>query len=213
MKINLEILSSAYLLGEKQIEDLRIKELVPKMIIRRRLTRASKIMVELQDLTNFEDGRVICGSSYGELDVTVGILESISKGESISPTDFQNSVYSTAASYLSILSKNKNEILTISSGDNTAKAVLKTGAVKALDGDELFLVCFETIDIPKIEEVNFCIDFLECGVALRVKETKKEANIKVRQSTTKGVPNSISELLHVAQVSKEIKNPVLEVLI
>lgn len=211
MKINLQIISSAYLLGEKSIETLRTKELVPKMIIRRRLTRAAKLLVELQDLVAFKNGRIICGSAYGELAVSAKILQAIKEDEPISPTDFQNSVYSTAVSYLSILSKNQNEILTVSSGENTAKAVLKAGAVKALDGDEILLLCFETMDIENIEEANHCIDFLEGAVALKVKVTFQKANIKVVKSDTKGVPNSISELLYVAQISQKLQSPILEV--
>jgi hypothetical protein len=87
----------------------------------------------------------------------------------LSPTDFQNSVYNTAVSYASILFENKNEILTISSGDETSFKVLKAGAIKALDNDEVVLICSETINIPNIQEVNSCIDFLESVVALKVK--------------------------------------------
>jgi len=213
MIVNLEILSSAFLLGKKSVENLHTKELVPKMILRRRLTRGAKILVELQNMVDFKDGRVICGSAYGELGVTAKILESIKDKQAISPTDFQNSVYNTAVSYLSILSKNQNEIATLSCGDNTARSVLKMGAVKALDEDEILLVCFETINIENIEQINSCIDFLESGVALKVRVTDKKANIKVEKSKTKGIPKSISELLYVAQTMGKIENPVLEVLV
>ena len=71
------------------------------------------------------------------------------------PLAFQNSVYNTAPSYFSLLHKNKNEILTISSGDDTSKNVLQTGALQAVTtGDEVLLVCSEAINIPNIEEVN-----------------------------------------------------------
>ncbi len=57
----------------------------------------------------------------------------------------QNSVYNTAVSYASILFENKNEILTISSGDETSLKVLKAGGIKALDNDEVVLICSETL--------------------------------------------------------------------
>jgi hypothetical protein len=213
MTINLEILESAYLLGEKSLENLRTKELVPNMMVRRRLTRASKLVMELKDLVDFEEGRVICGSAYGEAGVSANILNAIKDNVPISPTDFQNSVYNTAVSYLSIVSKNHHEILTISSGDKTALNVLRAGAIKALDGDELLLVCFETIDIANIEQINHCIDFLECGVALRVRVSDQKATMSIEKSKTRGAPNSISELLHVAQNSKKIPHPILEVVL
>ena len=199
MKINLEILDSAYLLGEKSIEGLRTKELVPKMVLRRRLTKAAKIVVELCDKVGFYDGRIISGSSYGELGVTENILNSIKNDEAISPTDFQNSVHNIAVSYLSILQENKNEIVTLSCGEDTANSILKTGPIKAMDGDEILLVGFEALDIECIDEVNKCIDFLEIGVALRVKISDEKATCKVEKSTLEGIPTSMSELLYLAQ--------------
>ena len=47
--------------------------------------------------------------------------------------------------------------------------ILKSGAIKALDGDTLLLIATEALDIENIDEVNNCIDFLESGVALKVK--------------------------------------------
>ena len=125
MKINLEILSASYLFGEKEIENLNTKELVPAMILRRRLTRASKLIIELMSNVDFKEGRIIYGTSFGELLATSNILNAILKNDILSPTDFQNSVYNTAVSYASILFKNTSEILTISSGEQTSLKVLK----------------------------------------------------------------------------------------
>ncbi|MDD3324030.1 MAG: beta-ketoacyl synthase chain length factor [Sulfurospirillaceae bacterium] len=212
MKINLEILSSAYLLGEKSIDTLRTKELVPQMMIRRRLTRASKIAVELlARVEHFQGGRVMFGSSFGELETTANILHAIKDAQPISPTDFQNSVYNTAVSYLSILNNNQNEILTLSSGDKTSLNVLKMGALKALDGDVILLMCVESLDISNIAEVNKCIDFLESGVALVVRVSDKKATMSLQKSELLGIPNSISQMLHVAQKAEELQNPIVEI--
>ncbi|ARU49869.1 beta-ketoacyl synthase chain length factor [Sulfurospirillum diekertiae] len=212
MRVNLEILSSAYLLGVKSIELAHIKELVPHMMTRRRLTKAAKICVELlSHVEHFEGGRILCGSAFGELETTANILNAIDKEEPLSPTDFQNSVYNTAVSYLSILYHNQNEILTLSSGDKTSLNVLKAGALKALDGDTLLLLCFETLDIAGIEQVNHCIDYLESGVALVVRVTEREATLKLQKSELKGVPNSISEMLHVAQNASQLESSIIEV--
>lgn len=212
MKVNLEILSSAYLLGEKSLELPRIKELVPQMIVRRRLTKAAKMCVELLSrVEHFEDGRILCGSAFGELETTANILNAIHDEQPLSPTDFQNSVYNTAVSYLSILYHNHNEILTISSGDKTALNVLKAGALKALDGDVLLLLCFETLDIPNIEQVNHCISYLESGVALVVRATEEKAMLSLQKSSLVGVPNSISEMLHIAQNAPTLERAIVEV--
>ena len=168
MKINLEILDAFYLFDKESIEELNTKELVPQMVFRRRLTKASKLVIEALHKIDAKNSRIIYGSSFGELLSTANILKAILDESMLSPTDFQNSVYNTAVSYASILFENKNEILTISSGDETSLKVLKAGAIKALDNDEVVLICSETINIPNIQEVNSCIDFLESVVALKV---------------------------------------------
>lgn len=212
MKVNLEILSSAYLLGEKNIEMPNIKDLVPQMMVRRRLTKAAKIAVELMNsVEHFEGGRILCGSAFGELETTANILNSIKDEQPLSPTDFQNSVYNTAVSYLSILYHNKNEILTLSSGDKTALNVLKAGVLKALDGDVLLLLCFETLNIPNIEQVNRCITYLESGVALVVRVSEKEATLKLQKSELVGIPNSISEMLYIAQQAPQLEHAIVEI--
>lgn len=201
MTINLEILDSAYIYAPREIEELNTKELVPKMMARRRLTRAAKIAIYLADRVSFTNGgRIIYGSSFGELSATANILHSINSKESISPTHFQNSVYNTAASYLSMLSDNINEIMTISSGDYTSLNILKAGAIKALDGDTLLLLATETLNIDNIEEVNNCIDFLECGVALKVRATKDEATISFDKKYDEiKTPESLSHMLSIAR--------------
>lgn len=212
MSINLEILSSAYLLGEPTLETLNTASIVPNMLMRRRLTRASKIAIELISKLNIQEQyRLICGSAYGELGPSASILNALKDNSSPSPTDFQNSVYSTPASYVSLLWKNQNEILTLSSGDNTSSAILKVGAIKALDEDFLALVCFEALNIPKIEEVNHCLTCLECGVGLLVKHTTQKENIQMEKSHIKGIPPSISHMLHIANQAQITPNPIVKI--
>lgn len=212
MKINLEILNVACIYDEKEISELRTKELVPKMVTRRRLTRAAKIAIYLANEVDFKIGRVVYGSGFGEIPATASILKSIKDKEHISPTDFQNSVYNTAASYLSMLYENKNEIMTISSGDNTAKNVLKMGAIKALDGDEILLIATETLNIPNIEEVNSCLQYLECGVALKVKVTQLSPNIDITNNDfTIKIPNSLRELYFIAKEFDETQTNIIEI--
>lgn len=211
MKINLEILDSAYLFGEKEIENLNTKEFVPTMVLRRRLTKAAKLVIELMNNVKFTDGRIVYGTAYGELLATADILNAILKEDILSPTDFQNSVYNTAVSYSSILFKNNNEILTISSGDETSLKVLKVGAIKALDGDELLLICTETLNIENIEEVNNCIKYLETAVALKVKVTTQPATIDLSNILYEGFPKSIEHFIYIAKNISTNKQNIIEV--
>ncbi len=211
MKINLEILSATHLLADEEVSDLRTKELVPKMVFRRRLTRAAKLVVEAVDKVDFENGRIVYGSAFGELKASASILDAILNEEMISPTDFQNSVYNTAVSYLSILKSNKNEILTISSGDKTSEKILKVGAIKALDGDEILLVATETLNIKNIEQINRCIDNLESVVALKVKVTQDEATINLTNKNSANYPESIAKMIEISENYDKNRKNIIEV--
>lgn len=212
MKINLEILDAHYLYAKKSLEELNTKELVPKMVFRRRLTRASKLVIELCSKVNFKNNRIIYGTSFGELLATSNILKAINENQAVSPTDFQNSVYNTAVGYTSILHKSNSEVLTVSSGDETSQKVLKVGAVKALDNDELLLICTETLDIPNIDEVNHCVEFLESAVVLKVKVTNKEATLSYENiDKCEGFPKSIEYMMNIAKAFKDKSSNIIEV--
>ncbi|MFW5990250.1 MAG: beta-ketoacyl synthase chain length factor [Campylobacterales bacterium] len=211
MKINIEILDSAFVYDVKMIDELNTKKLVPKMIQRRRLTRAAKIVIFLADMIGVSRERIVYGSSFGEIPATTDILKSIKNNQSISPTSFQNSVYNTAVSYLSILTSNQSEIITISSGDNTSGQILKLGAIKALDGDTIVLLGTETFDIPNVEEINSCKDFLECGVALKVKVTNSTPTLKIEGNELKNIPNSMQTMLKIAKKYDKQKRNIIEV--
>ena len=214
MNINLEILESAYLIGEQTIENLNTKELVPTMVFRRRLTQASKLIIELMNKVNFTQGRIMYGSAYGELEATSNILNAIANASGVSPTDFQNSVYNTAASYASILYDNQNEIMTISSGDKTSEKLLKIGAIKALDGDNILLIATETMNIKNIEQINHCTDYLECAVALKVKVTYHEPTFEIfKENMLSGLPQSMALLIAIAQKVDKNKPNILRVVV
>ena len=214
MKISLEILESALVYAPEEIADLNTKLLVPKMLFRRRLTRAAKIAIYLADKVSFETGRIVYGSSFGELPSTASILNNIEEGEPVSPTAFQNSVYNTAVSYLSILTSNHQEIMTLSCGDNTSLDILKAGAVKALDGDTLLLMATETFHIDRIEEVNHCIDYLECGVALKVRVATEEATIDFSSPSNKeNFPRSLLHMIHIAKACNKGQSNIIEILL
>ncbi|MEE8587743.1 MAG: beta-ketoacyl synthase chain length factor [Sulfurimonadaceae bacterium] len=198
MKMNFIVKATARVSAETKCETLDEKRIVPKMMLRRRLTRAARIMVYLADACDFRDGAVVYGSAYGEMQATADIVGAIDANEPISPTAFQNSVYNTAPSYFSLLHGNKQEILTISSGDDTSANVLQTGALQAVTtNDEVLLVCCEAINIPNIEEVNTCTDYLESGVALTLVPTQDEANVEVGKKEHKGYAPSLWAMLDV----------------
>jgi len=198
MKMNFRIKATAVVSADAKCENLDEKRIVPKMMLRRRLTRGARIMVYLADACHFCEGAVVYGSAFGEMQATADIVGAIDSNEPISPTAFQNSVYNTAPSYFSLLHKNKSEILTISSGDDTSRNVLQTGALQAVTMDEeVLLVCSEAINIANIDEVNTCTSYLESGVALTLVATSDSTDVEVVVGEHKGYAPSLWAMLDV----------------
>ncbi len=191
MKVNIKILKKAFVSNKVKLDNLNEKELVKKMILRRRLSRSSKILIKLAHECEFKNGNMIYGSAYGEVIDTVNILNSINNNEPVSPSAFQNSVYNTAASYHSILNENKNEILTLSCGDKTSYKVMQQGALATLKEDKVFVSSVEAINFAGVEELNKCNTDLEYGIGFLIQKTEKEANIKIDMNKQDGVPNSL----------------------
>ena len=191
MNINLEVINSAIIHDPIQLKSLNEKELVKKMMIRRRLSRSSRILIYLANECNFTTGNMIYGSAYGELIDTVDILESIKNNEQVSPTSFQNSVYNTAASYHSIVHTNKSEVLTLSCGDNTSYSVMQQAALSLLREEEVFICVVEAMNFEGIKDLNKCSNELEYGIAFTLKRTDKEVNTKVKSRFEVGVPASL----------------------
>ena len=198
MKMNFLVKKTATVHADTKCETLDEKRIVPKMMLRRRLTRAARMMVYLADACHFSEGAVVYGSAFGEMQATADIVGAIDAKAPISPTAFQNSVYNTAPSYFSLLHKNRNEILTVSSGDETSRNVLQTGALQAImTENEVLLVCCEALNIAKIEEVNRCTEYLESGVALTLIPTDAEANVVIEQNSHTGWAPSLWAMLDV----------------
>jgi len=191
MKVNIKILKKAFVSNKVKLDNLNEKELVKKMILRRRLSRSSKILIKLAHECEFKNGNMIYGSAYGEVIDTVNILNSINNNEPVSPSAFQNSVYNTAASYHSILNENKNEILTLSCGDKTSYKVMQQGALATLKEDKVFVSSVEAINFAGVEELNKCNTDLEYGIGFLIQKTEKKANIKIDMNKQDGVPNSL----------------------
>jgi hypothetical protein len=201
-KIALNIVSSAKIYAPIKIEDLDEKRLAPNMMMRRRLTRNSKVMLYLADKCGFDGGKIVYGSCFSEIEETAKIANSVLEDTMLSPTSFQNSVYNTAPSYFSLINKDTDEIITISSGMQTSLATIKTAALQALvSGERVFCVCIECVNIKNIEEINRCTKYLEAGVGVVLEVAKDENGAKDIESLhVKGIINSLQDLMSVANM-------------
>ena len=202
MKVALKVVSGAKVFAPKKIEDLEEKRIVPKMMLRRRLTRNAKIMLYIADKCGFEGTKIVYASAFGELQATVGITDAILNETQISPTLFQNSVYNSAPSYFSLLNGDKDEILTISSGMKSSQDALKTAALQALtSGERVLCVASECLDIENVEEVNNCTHFLEAGAGVVLELVKEQEDVKeIVSSTQEGIIESLQELFNLVDM-------------
>ena len=206
----LNIVSSAKIYAPTKIEDLEEKRLVPNMMMRRRLTRNSRVMLYLADKCGFKNGKIVYGSCFSEIEETAKIANAILEESMLSPTSFQNSVYNTAPSYFSLVNKDTDEIITISSGMKTSLDTLKTAALQALvSGEKILCICSECINIKNIQEINKCTDFLEAGVAVVLEIAKDNSNAKeIEPLHVKGVIASLQDLMSVANMHENGTNKI-----
>lgn len=210
-KIALKITSSSKIYAPKKLEVLDEKRIVPNMMIRRRLTRNAKVMLYLGDQCGFTQGKIVYGSCYSELEETARIANSVLQKELPSPISFQNSVYNTAPSYFSLIHKNTDEIITVSSGMKTSLDTLKTAAMQALvSGEKIFCVVVECINIDKIEEINKCTGYLEAGAAIVVEiaDTMDGAQ-EIKPLTFSGIIDSLETLMSVVKMHENGTDKIL----
>ncbi len=199
MKINLEILRVAKIEANddtEKISDLNEKSIVADMMLRRRLTRNSRISLYLADKLNAFSLPIIIGNSYGEVAETYDILRAIKNRQTVSPTAFQNSVHNTPASYISIVGENKGYIATISDSSDTSLAALRLAAIKSFSYDEILIIITDAINFDQLSEINKCnITKKECGVGLVIRQTTKEPTINITMDKIEGYSPSMSDIL------------------
>ena len=201
-KIALKISNAAKIYAKTKIENLEEKRLVPNMMMRRRLTRNAKVLLYLSDKCGFNNGKVVYGSCFSELEETAKIANAVLDGGLLSPTSFQNSVYNTASSYFSLINKDRDEIITISSGMKTSKETIKTAALQALiSGEKVLCVCVECINVKNIEEINRCAKYLEAGAALVLEVSEDLSGAKeIEDKKEVGMMDSLKEIMSVVDM-------------
>ncbi len=210
-KVALKISNAAKIFTETKIENLEEKRLVPNMMMRRRLTRNAKVMLYLSDKCSFKSGKIVYGSCFSELEETAKIANAVLEGGLLSPTSFQNSVYNTAPSYFSLINRDKDEIITISSGMKTSRETIKTAALQALvSGEKVLCVCVECINIKNIEEINKCAKYLEAGAAFVLETTEDFSGAKeIEDKREKGMMDSLKEIMSVVDMFEQADDKIL----
>ena len=209
--IAIKIFSAHKIYAKEKIEDLEEKRLVPKMMMRRRLTRNAKVMLYLSDKCGFEGGKIVYGTCFSELEETAKIANAVLENRLLSPTSFQNSVYNTAPSYFSILNKDRDEIITISAGMKTSLETIKTAALQALISKQRVLcVCVECINIKNVEEINNCTGYLESGAAIMLEADEDiSCAVEIENLKPSGIIDSLGDLMSVVKMYEDGKDKIL----
>ena len=204
-KVAIKITAAAKIYAPVKLDDLDEKRIVPNMMVRRRLTRNTKVMLYLGDKCDVTDGKIVYGSCYSELEETARIANSVSMQELPSPISFQNSVYNTAPSYFSLINKDKDEMITVSSGMKTSLDTLKTAALQSLVfGEKIFCVAVECINIENIDEINRCTKYLEAGAAVVLEIAENTDGAKEIESLgVPGVIDSLQDLMSVVSMYEQ----------
>jgi len=210
-KVAIKITASAKVYAPLKLDNLDEKRIIPNMMVRRRLTRNAKVMLYLADCCNVNNGKVVYGSCYSELEETASIANSVLMKALPSPISFQNSVYNTAPSYFSLIHKDKDEIITVSSGMKTSLDTLKTAALQALiSGEKVFCVAVECINIKNIDEINRCTEYLEAGAAVVLEIAKSTEDAKALEDLgIPGVIDSLQDLMSVVKMYEQGKDKIL----
>ena len=106
--------------------------------------------------------------------------------------------------YLSLLLKDKDEIITISSGTKSSLDALKTAALQALTSNEkVFCSAVESLDIENIEELNRCTTYLEAGAGVILEIAKdKSGAVEIEELCEDGIINSLKHLFSVVNMHK-----------
>lgn len=97
--------------------------------LRRRASLVTRLCAEvLEQCAPAQPPRIVLTSAWGEIEITVGLLDAIVEGRLLSPTAFHNSVHNAALGYLSIAADNQAPSVAIAAGDDG----LAMGALEAV---------------------------------------------------------------------------------
>jgi hypothetical protein len=142
---------------------------IPRSILR----RSSILSREVLGLSHFifESGIdfLVFATKHGELNRTQKLLQSLAQKTELSPTQFAQSVHSTAAGLLTIANSKKVPFSTICASEHTfSMAVLEAVShLKCSPGSEVCLIMADEYPPPELEEY---IDRNDAGVlAIRLK--------------------------------------------
>ncbi|OUS26742.1 hypothetical protein A9Q99_16090 [Gammaproteobacteria bacterium 45_16_T64] len=142
-----------------------------KPMLRRRLSQLSKMAVKVAFECLSKEGqqvvadRTVFCSRHGELTRTVGLLESLSLDEDLSPTGFSLSVHNAASGLYSIANKDKSPSVSLAAGRDTLVEGLREASM-LLNSDDAETVLVVIAEEPLPEHLLPFADEMQRSFAL-----------------------------------------------
>ena len=155
-------------LGRQQRDAQPELNFVPALV-RRRLSLVSKMSLNVAQrcLSNETIGSAVFCSRHGECQRTLGIFGSMAQGNTISPTQFSQSVHNTAAGVFSIERQITKNFCSIAAGPASGEQgfIEAFGLVKAGQGPVLWVMADSRLQRPyvdycKVPEFPFALAML-----------------------------------------------------
>ncbi len=119
--------------------------------LRRRLSAFDRMVVRCMSglaQTDHPTEPIIFGSSYGNMELTYGLLEMLCDRELLSPASFSNSVHNAAVGSASQVTGNRAGHTAVAAGDASMQAALIDALARLMDGEPTVLLAFCEAPLP-----------------------------------------------------------------
>lgn len=126
---------------------------IPKSILRRSSTLTREVLALSDFIFGSDIDFLVFATKHGELNRTQKLLQSLAHNQELSPTQFAQSVHSTAAGLLTIANSKNVSFTTICASDNTFSMAMVEAAshLSASPGSTVCLVLADEYPPPDLE--------------------------------------------------------------
>jgi len=170
-----------------QTEKAAIPATVPK-VFQRRLSPLARAVFNAAEACIDSDKSlpIIFSSSHGEVNKSLEMLQSMQKGEEVSPTAFSLSVHNAISGLFSIVYANHQEITVIAPGqDGIAPAFIEAlGLLQERHADEVLIVLYDEPLSDFYPSLPFALNAPAiCALALKISLTGTGLRLQLNRSS------------------------------
>lgn len=132
--------------------ELDVAPKLPEMsaAMRRRADKLGRAALQTAYWSEPGDNPVVFASRYGEIARSVGMLEQLAVGETLSPTAFSMSVHNAIGALFSIARENRSNYTAVAAGDETVEAAFTEALGLLADGNPRVTVIYYEAPLPAV---------------------------------------------------------------